>query len=363
MPSNFPFTIVAVITTVPAAVVFRVYPLILAPVVPALLTVHTMALLVATIGSTLGVKVRGIPAWPDVGTPEMLLTETKVELKALLNVMVKSCVYAIPCALPLAIVAVTVTVPAAVVFKMFPMILAPVVPALLTVHAMVLLVALDGTTVPTRVMAATAVPVVGMPMMLVTGTKLLLIVIVKSLVYAIPCAAPFAIVAVTVTVPAAVVFSVLPLMYAPVVPALLTDHAMVLLVALEGETVPERVRGVPAVPVVGMPEMLVTGTIPLLFNVLVAWFICDDFWLVRLISVCDNRRAEPARPETQLNALPPAQPNISITILPTSTPMSTYTLFAAALIMLLPIYVAQPTAAPGKMGATIQVPIPIAVPI
>jgi len=178
-------------------------------------------------------------------------------------VTLKSCVYAVPCAIPFAMVAVTVTVPAAVVFRVLPLMYAPVVPALLTVHAMVLLVALEGETVPERVRGVLAVPVVGTPEMLVTGTKAVLealIVMVKSCVYAVPCALPLAIVAETVTVPAAVVLKVLPLILAPVVPALLTAHAMVWLVALEGETVPERVRGVPAVPVVGTLEIFVTGT-------------------------------------------------------------------------------------------------------
>ena len=55
--------------------------------------------------------------------------------------------------------------------------------------------------------------------------------------------APFVIVALTVAVPAAVVFRVLPLMVAPVVPALNTLHVMVLLVALLGATVPLSVSG------------------------------------------------------------------------------------------------------------------------
>ena len=71
---------------------------------------------------------------------------------------------------------------------------------------------------------------------------------------------PFAIVAVTVTEPAAVVESVLPVMPAPVVPAFFTLQAMVLFVALVGATVPLSVRPVPAVAVVGTPVMPVTGT-------------------------------------------------------------------------------------------------------
>ena len=67
-------------------------------------------------------------------------------------------------------------------------------------------------------------------------------------------------VAVTVTLPAAVAVSVLPLMAAPVVPALFTDHTIVWLVALAGATVPVRVRELPTVPAVGTPEILVTAT-------------------------------------------------------------------------------------------------------
>ena len=69
-------------------------------------------------------------------------------------------------------------------------------------------------------------------------------------------------VAVTTAVPAAVVFKTLvpAAMVAPVVPAVLTVHVMVLLVALDGATVPVRVRGVPTPPVVGMPVIPVTPT-------------------------------------------------------------------------------------------------------
>jgi hypothetical protein len=85
-------------------------------------------------------------------------------------------------------------------------------------------------------------------------------VIVKFFVYGVPTAKPFAIVAVTVAVTAAVVFRTLPpVILAPVVPALLTDHVMVWLVAFEGDTVPVKVKGVPAVADVGTPDMLVTG--------------------------------------------------------------------------------------------------------
>jgi len=65
--------------------------------------------------------------------------------------------------------------------------------------------------------------------------------------------------AVTVTVPDAVVVKTLPLIAAPVVPALFTVHVIVLLVAVAGSTVPVRVR-VPTVPPVGKPVIPVTGT-------------------------------------------------------------------------------------------------------
>ena len=71
---------------------------------------------------------------------------------------------------------------------------------------------------------------------------------------------PLAMVAVTVTVPAAVVFKVLPEMVAPVLPADFTLQTMVLLVALVGATVPVSVSGVPAVAAVGTPVMFVTAT-------------------------------------------------------------------------------------------------------
>jgi hypothetical protein len=76
-----------------------------------------------------------------------------------------------------------------------------------------------------------------------------------------------AIVAVTVSSPAPVVFKILPpLILAPVSPASLTAHVIVLLVALEGDTVPVRVSGVPTVVEVGTLLMFVTAmkSVPLL---------------------------------------------------------------------------------------------------
>ena len=65
-----------------------------------------------------------------------------------------------------------------------------------------------------------------------------------------PAAAPPAMVALTVTVPAAVVWRVFPVMAAPVVPALTTVHAIVLFVTPAGFTVPVSGRAVPAVAAV-----------------------------------------------------------------------------------------------------------------
>ena len=83
--------------------------------------------------------------------------------------------------------------------------------------------------------------------------------------------APFAMVAVTVTVPAAVVFKVLPEMVAPVAPADFTLQTMVLLVASVGATVPVSVSGVPAVAVVGTPVMPVTALKAVLTAMLKSW--------------------------------------------------------------------------------------------
>ena len=68
-------------------------------------------------------------------------------------------------------------------------------------------------------------------------------VILKSCVKLVVAVAPFVIVALTVTVPADVVFRVLPpVMVAPVVPTFSTLQTMVRFVALFGVTVPLRVR-------------------------------------------------------------------------------------------------------------------------
>ena len=67
-------------------------------------------------------------------------------------------------------------------------------------------------------------------------------------------------VALTVAVPAPVVFKILPLViFAPVVPAFCTLQTIVWLVALEGKTVPVSVRGSVAVASVGISVISVTG--------------------------------------------------------------------------------------------------------
>ena len=74
---------------------------------------------------------------------------------------------------------------------------------------------------------------------------------------------PLAIVARTVTDPAAVVLSMLPpVINAPVVPALSTLQVIAVYVALDGATVPVRIWGVPAVADKGTPVIPVTGMKP-----------------------------------------------------------------------------------------------------
>ena len=69
-----PLVMVALTTTGPVPVVFKVVPLTL----PGPLTNdHTMAWLVAVEGTTVPLKVNGIPIVVDVGTPVMLVTATK----------------------------------------------------------------------------------------------------------------------------------------------------------------------------------------------------------------------------------------------------------------------------------------------
>jgi len=68
--------IVAVTVTVPVPVVFKTFPLMDAPVVPASLTLHDIALMVASDGDTVPMSVSGVPAIAVFGTPDMPVTET-----------------------------------------------------------------------------------------------------------------------------------------------------------------------------------------------------------------------------------------------------------------------------------------------
>lgn len=154
---------------------------------------------------------------------------------------------------PFTTVARTTTVPAAVPVKVFPEMVAAA--PLTRDHVIVLFVAFAGFTVPVSVSGVPTVAVVGTPVIEVTGTDAT--VMVKSLVYAVVADAPLAMVARTTIVPAAEAVIVFPLNVAAT--PLTRLHVMVLLVALAGTTVPERVSGVPTVAVVGTSVMLVTG--------------------------------------------------------------------------------------------------------
>ena len=76
-----PFTMVAKIVAVPELVVLRVLDPegMLAPVVPAFDTLHVMVLLVASLGTTVLVRVSGKNAVAVVGTPVMSVTGTWLE--------------------------------------------------------------------------------------------------------------------------------------------------------------------------------------------------------------------------------------------------------------------------------------------
>ena len=76
---------VAVMVTLPAFVVFRTLPLMFAPVVPALLTNQTIVWLVALLGVTIPLKVKGVPTVAEEGT--LVIPDTAT--KAALTVMVK----------------------------------------------------------------------------------------------------------------------------------------------------------------------------------------------------------------------------------------------------------------------------------
>ena len=70
-----PLTMVAVMTALPGAVVFSVFvPVMFAPVAPGLVTLQVMVWLVAPEGSTVPVRVRGIPTVALAGTPEIVVT-------------------------------------------------------------------------------------------------------------------------------------------------------------------------------------------------------------------------------------------------------------------------------------------------
>jgi hypothetical protein len=75
-----------------------------------------------------------------------------------------------------------VAVPAEVALKELPLIVAPVPFAFLTLQVMVLFVAVLGVTVPESGSDVFVVADEGTPVMLVTGTKALVTVIVKSCV-------------------------------------------------------------------------------------------------------------------------------------------------------------------------------------
>ena len=81
-PKSVPFSIVAKIVAVPAAVVFNIHPPpegeMVAPVVPALCTLHVMVWLVALLGTTVPVNSNGVPAVAALGTPVMSVTEITV---------------------------------------------------------------------------------------------------------------------------------------------------------------------------------------------------------------------------------------------------------------------------------------------
>jgi len=73
-----PFTIVALTVTTPDVVVFKILPPeIEPPAVLGLTTLHVIVLLVAVLGATVPVSVKGMPAVAAVGTPEMPVTATK----------------------------------------------------------------------------------------------------------------------------------------------------------------------------------------------------------------------------------------------------------------------------------------------
>ena len=202
-------------------------PVMAAPVPPWFVTLHVIVWFVALPGTTVPVKASGVPAVAAVGTPVIFVAGTK----AVLTMILKFCVYGVVGDAPFTIVAVIAAVPALVALNtpVEEFTAAPVPPALDTLHVMVLLVALPGFTVPVRVKGVPAVAAAGRFVMLVTGTNAALTVILKSNVKGVPIALPFAIVALTVAMPAPVALKVLvPVMVAPVVPEFTMLQAIVL---------------------------------------------------------------------------------------------------------------------------------------
>ena len=89
MVALVPLVTVANTTTVPAAVVLRVLPVMLAPVVPLSCMLHTMFLLVALEGATVPESVSGVPTVASVGTFVISVTATNDGADAL-TLMVNS---------------------------------------------------------------------------------------------------------------------------------------------------------------------------------------------------------------------------------------------------------------------------------
>jgi hypothetical protein len=122
-------------------VVFKVLPLIVAPVVPAFWTLHTIVLLVALTGVTVPLKARGVPAVAAVGTPVMLVTATNGSITVTVQVAV------LP---PSAVVTMMIAVPAATAVTI-PLLFTVATPVLLLLQVTFLFVALAGNTDAMRV--------------------------------------------------------------------------------------------------------------------------------------------------------------------------------------------------------------------
>jgi hypothetical protein len=121
------------------------------------------------VGVELKLDVTAVSVCPNTALPVMETVPAKV---ARLTVTVTSFVKGVVGLAPFTMVALMVAVPAAVVLRILPPVMvAPVVPAFCTLHTMVLLVAVVGTTVPVSVSGEVTVAVVGMPVMSVTATK------------------------------------------------------------------------------------------------------------------------------------------------------------------------------------------------